>query len=131
MGRQDDWASHNIEHELSAQYGVTHGAGLAVIFPAWMKYVMHTNIQRFVQFAARIWGVDYTAGEDEAAALEGIRRHELFYESIGMPTRLPGLGITDNRYEIMAEKAMRFGSLGGFKRLSKEDVIAIYQLAEK
>ncbi len=130
-GRQDDWASHNIEHELSAQYGVTHGAGLAVVFPAWMKYVMHTNIQRFVQFAVRIWGVDYTAGEDAAIALEGIRCQELFYESIGMPTRLSGLNITDNRYEIMAEKAMRFGSLGGFKKLSKEDVIAIYRLAEK
>ena len=130
-GREEDWASHNIEHELSAQYGVTHGAGLAVIFPAWMKYVLSTNIQRFVQFATRIWDVEYTAGEEEAAALEGIRRHEIFYESIGMPTRLPGLGISDNRYEIMADKAMRFGSLGGLKKLTKKDVIAIYRLAEE
>ncbi len=130
-GRLDDWASHNIEHELSAQYGVTHGAGLAVIFPAWMKYVMKTNIQRFVQFAVRIWNIDYTAGEEEEVALEGIRCQEAFYESIGMPTRLHGLGITDNRYELMAKKAMRFGSLGGLQKLIKKDVIAIYTLAEK
>lgn len=128
-GRQDDWASHNIEHELSAQYDVTHGAGLAVIFPAWMKYVMKTNIQRFVQFAVRVWNVDYTAGEEEAAALEGIRRQEAFYTSIGMPIRLSDMGISDNRYEEMAKQAMRYGSLGGLKKLTIEDVVAIYRLA--
>lgn len=130
LGREDDWASHDIEHELSAQYGVTHGAGLAVIFPAWMKYVYKTNLQRFVQFAVRVWDVDYVAGREEQVALEGIRRQMAFYRSIGMPVTLEGLGISDNRYDIMAEKAMRHGSLGGLKKLSKKDVVAIYTLAE-
>ncbi|OQX30130.1 MAG: NADH-dependent alcohol dehydrogenase [Spirochaeta sp. LUC14_002_19_P3] len=130
-GRQDDWASHDIEHELSAQYGVTHGAGLAVIFPAWMKYVHKVNIPRFIQYAVRVWDVPYTAGEEEETAREGIRRLEAFYVSIGMPIRLKDLGITDKRYEIMAEKAMRFGTLGGLKKLTKADVIAIYRQAEQ
>ena len=129
LGRQDDWASHDIEHELSAQYDVAHGAGLAVVFPAWMKYVYRENVQRFVQFAVRVWNVDYTAGEEEAAALEGIRRHKAFYESIGMPTSLPALGVTDDRYEAMAGQATRNGPLGSFKKLAAEDVVAIYKLA--
>ncbi|MDF1566780.1 MAG: iron-containing alcohol dehydrogenase [Spirochaetaceae bacterium] len=131
VGREHDWASHNIEHELSAQYDVAHGAGLAVVFPAWMTYVHETNIQRFVQFAVRVWDVDYTAGEEKAAALEAILRHKEFYRSLGMPTSLKELGITDDRYDIMAEKATRNGSLGGFRKLDKNDVIAIYKLAAK
>jgi len=130
LGRHPDWASHQIEHELSAQYDVAHGAGLAVVFPAWMKYVLHENLPRFVQFAVRVWDVDYTAGEEESAALEGIRLHRSFYESIGLPTTLSALGVTDNRYALMAEKAMRDGAFGGIKKLNKEDVMAIYKLAE-
>ncbi len=130
VGREQDWSSHDIEHELSAQYGVTHGAGLAVIFPAWMKYVYKANIQRFIQYAVRVWDVDYVAGEEEAAVLEAIAKQEAFYRSIGMPTTLKELGITDNRYEKMAGKTLRHGSLGFFRKLSKEDVVAIYTLAE-
>lgn len=130
LGREDDWASHQIEHELSAQYDVAHGAGLAVVFPAWMTHVRKENLERFIQFAVRVWDVDYVAGREDETALEGIRRHKAFYESIGMPTSLSALGVTDNRYDIMADKAMRDGPFGGLKKLSKEDVIAIYTLAE-
>jgi hypothetical protein len=130
LGRQGDWASHQIEHELSAQYDVAHGAGLAVIFPAWMKHVMHENLPRFVQFAVRVWDVDYTAGKEEETVLEGIRRHVNFYRSIGLPVTLAELGIRDNRYEIMADKAMRDGEFGGLKKLNRSDVMAIYRLAE-
>ena len=129
LGRQGDWASHGIEHELSAQYDVAHGAGLAVVFPAWMKFLYKENLERFVQFAVRIWDVDYTAGEEEAVAREGIRRHEAFYRSIGMPTTLAALGVTDNRFEAMARQAVSHGPLGSFKRLSQDDVVAIYKLA--
>lgn len=130
-GRVEDWSSHMIEHELSAQYDVAHGAGLAVVFPAWMKYVLHENIERFVQFAVRVWNVSFTAGDQELTALEGIRRLEEFFASIGMPIRLEELGITDNRYEEMAEQAARYGSVGQFKTLYKEDIIEIFKLAEE
>lgn len=129
LGREHDWASHQIQHELSAQYDVAHGAGLAVVFPAWMTHVRKENLSRFVQFALRVWNVDYVAGREDEIALEGIRRHRAFYESIGMPTNLAALGVNDNRYGIMADKAMRDGSFGGLKKLNKEDVIAIYTLA--
>ena len=129
LGRRGDWASHGIEHELSAQYDVAHGAGLAVVFPAWMKYVYKEDLARFVQFAVRVWDVDYTAGEEEKAALEGVRRHKAFYDSIGMPTTLTALGVTDDRYETMAREALRKGPLGSFKRLSHDDIVAIYRLA--
>lgn len=130
LGREDDWASHQIEHELSAQYDVAHGAGLAVVFPAWMKYVRNEDISRFVQFALRVWDVEYVAGKDDEVAMVGIRRHKAFYDSIGMPTSLSALGVTDNRYDKMAEKTVRNGPFGGMMKLTKEDVIAIYTLAE-
>ena len=130
LGRMGDWASHRIEHELSAQYDVAHGAGLAVIFPAWMKYVLKENLAKAVQFALRVWNVEYVAGKDEQIALEGIKRHKAFYDSIGMPTNLKALKVNDNRYDVMAEKALRSGPLGEVKKLEKKDVVGIYTLAE-
>jgi alcohol dehydrogenase YqhD (iron-dependent ADH family) len=129
-GRIADWASHRIEHELSAQYDVTHGAGLAVIFPAWMRHVYSRAPERFVQFATRVWDVEYRAGEQERVIREGIARLTTFFRRIGMPTTLAELGITDRRYEKMAEQAVHFGPLGNFK-LTAEDVVKIYELAEK
>jgi alcohol dehydrogenase YqhD (iron-dependent ADH family) len=71
-GRAGDWASHDIEHELSAIYDIAHGAGLAIIFPAWMSYVYKQDISRFAQFAARVWDVEYNAFNPEETALKGI-----------------------------------------------------------
>ena len=73
-GRIGDWGSHNIEHELSAQYDIAHGAGLAIIFPAWMKYTYKTDVDRFHQFAVRVMGVDFGYDEKEKAILEAIFR---------------------------------------------------------
>lgn len=128
-GRIEDWSSHGIEHELSAFYDAAHGAGLAVIFPAWMKHVYKQNIQRFVQFAVRVWGVPYTANDEERIVLEGIRRMEQFFISIGLPVTLKGLGITDRNYRRMAEKAS-LSAPGVFCPLTVEDIERIYELAE-
>ncbi|MBE3089436.1 MAG: iron-containing alcohol dehydrogenase, partial [Actinobacteria bacterium] len=92
-GRIEDWGSHKIGHELSAVYGVTHGATLSVIFPAWMKYVYKQNIGRFKQFAFRVWGVDPCFGDDESIALEGIKKLRDFFKEIGLPTTLKELNI--------------------------------------
>lgn len=128
-GRVEDWASHRIEHELSGIYDVTHGAGLAVVFPAWMKYVYKVNINRFVQFANRVWDVEIDLENPEATALEGIRRIEEFFKSIGLPTTLKDLGIPDDRFEEMAEKCTILGHVGGLKKIYKEDVLRILELA--
>ena len=128
-GKQEDWASHGIEHELSAQYDIAHGAGLAIVFPAWMKYVYRENINRFVQFAVRVFQVDMDFSSPEAIALEGISRLEQFFEELGLDTRLSQAGITDEHFECMAARACAGKTVGSFKKLGKPDVIEIYKQA--
>lgn len=128
-GRQGDWASHDIEHELSAVYDVAHGAGLAVIFPAWMKYVYKHDVDRFAQFAVRVFGVDHSFFTPERTALEGIARLTSLFTSMGLPITLEGLGITENRYEEMATKCTAYGPVGNFVPLDKDGVEAIFRLA--
>ena len=129
-GRVEDWASHNIEHELSALYDVTHGAGLAVVFPAWMEYVHEEDYDRFVQFATRVWNVEYNADDRDAMIHEGIRKLRDFFSLIGLPVTLGELGVDDTHFESMAAKATRNGPLGNFKRLTAADVVEIYRLAQ-
>lgn len=128
-GRVEDWASHAIEHELSGIYDVAHGAGLAVIFPAWMKYVYRENLDRFTQFAVRVWGVEYDFENPERTALAGIERLKSFFSSIGLPVSLKGLEIGEDRLEEMAEKCTENGPISSFKKLNKADVLEIYKLA--
>ena len=129
-GREQDWASHGVEHELSAIYDVAHGAGLAVVFPAWMKYVYRHNIPRFVQFAVRVWNVENDFHDPEKTALEGIERTREFFGSIGLPVTLQQLGVADDRFEEMADKctAEDTKTQGGLVKLHKQDIIEIYKL---
>lgn len=129
-GRVGDWASHMIEHELSAIYDIAHGEGLAIIFPAWMKYVYKNNIERFAQFGQRIWGVDFHPYDLEGMALEGIKRFEDFLKRIGLKTRLSEISISDDRFKEMAKKCTENGPVGSFVKLGKEDVLNIYNLAK-
>ncbi|MBU4293049.1 MAG: iron-containing alcohol dehydrogenase [Actinobacteria bacterium] len=129
-GRVTDWASHMIEHELSAIYDIAHGEGLAIIFPAWMKYVYKNNIERFAQFGQRIWGVDFHPYDLEGMALEGIKRFEDFLKRIGLKTRLSEISISDDRFKEMAKKCTENGPVGSFVKLGKEDVLNIYNLAK-
>jgi alcohol dehydrogenase YqhD (iron-dependent ADH family) len=128
-GRIGDWASHDIEHELSGIYDIAHGAGLSVIFPAWMKYVYKTDIKRFAQFASRVWGVDSYLNEEEFMALEGIRMLENFYKDINLPVRLSQVKINSERLEEMAAKCADRGPVGKFVSLESKDILEIYKLA--
>jgi len=129
-GRIGDWGSHFVQQELSGLYDVTHGAGLAVIIPAWMRYVYKHDMKRFSQFARRVMDVDYAFGDEEECILEAIRRLEDFFASLGMPTRMGHLGITDERFREMAEKAVMYKpTIGNFVKLAAEDVYNIYMLA--
>lgn len=135
VGRQQDWACHAMEHELSALYDVPHGAGLAVLTPAWMKYVYKENINMFVQFSIKIMGVDGSLRTPENLVLEGIERLSEFYKKIGLPATLTELGIEESNFEIMAKKATRkaYGKenpIGGIKKLYWQDVLEIYKLAK-
>jgi hypothetical protein len=128
-GRIADWGSHDIEHELSAIYDIAHGAGLSIIFPAWMKYVYRHGIKRFTQFASRVWGVDSYFDEEEYMALEGIRLLESFYRDLGLPTRLNEVKINSERFEEMANKCTDRGPVSNFVKLNSKDIVQIYKLA--
>lgn len=134
-GLLGDWATHQIEHELSALFDVTHGAGLAVVWPSWARYVMKENIQRFVQFAVEVWDVpnDYT--DPEATALRGIEETEKFFHSIGMPItigELIGRKVTEEEIREMARKCTINHTIthGHFKVLKAEDIEQIYRMAQ-
>ncbi|MBE5801292.1 MAG: iron-containing alcohol dehydrogenase [Clostridiales bacterium] len=131
-GRIGDWASHKLEHELSALYDIAHGAGLAVVFPAWMKFVLpRGGAKKLAQFAIRVFDVPETFGTEGAIAAEGIRRLETFYRSLGLVTTLHEMDIDQSRIPEMAERAVRMmgGKLGGFVPLDEAMAQEIYRLA--
>jgi len=131
VGRAQDWNSHRLEHELSALYDVAHGAGLAVIMPAWMKHVMAHDVNRFAQFAVRVWGCDMDFAHPERTAAEGIRRFRAFLTSIGMPATFAELGAREEDIPGMVEHLFTAEKepLPGFMQLTRKDVEAIYRLA--
>jgi len=134
MGVQEDWATHQLEHELSGMFDVTHGAGLAAVWPSWARYVMHENLSRFVRFAVNVMDVpnDYT--DPEGTALKGIEAMERFYHAIGMPVNireLIGRDITDEEIKEMVRKCSQDGTRcpGGLKVLREDDMESIYKMA--
>ena len=132
LGRKGDWATHQMEHELSGYYDVAHGAGLAAVWASWARYAYKADVARFARFARVIWGV--SEADPEAAALEGIRKTEAYFVSIGMPvniTDLVGKEVPDDIIEEMAEKCTYFGrrKIGGLVVLDKPEIIEIYKAA--
>ncbi len=132
VGRVQDWASHDIEHELSAVYDCAHGAGLAVVFPAWMTYNMERGINRFAQLAVRVWGCQMDFAHPENTAKAGIKAFRQYLKSIGMPSNFSELGAKEEDIEKMAHTAshgdVRQGTLGNFVKLNEQDIINIYRL---
>ena len=129
VGRQQDWGTHDIEHELSAKYDCAHGAGLAVISPAWMKFVYKQDINRFAQFAVRVWGCDMNFANPEITAKEGINRFENFLKSIGMPITFSELGAKEEDIKEMVEKLCKRESVGNFVKIGAKEAEAIFRLA--
>ena len=131
-GRVQDWASHRIALELSGIYDITHGASLAIVMPNWMKYVYKHDIDRFVQYAIRVWDVDYSYFDKEQIALEGIRRTQSFFKDMGMPITLSEADIENDRFEEMADKATFSDTIpvGNFVKIDKAKMIDIYKLCE-
>jgi alcohol dehydrogenase YqhD (iron-dependent ADH family) len=128
-GRIGDWASHALDHELSALFEIAHGAGLAIIFPAWLRYNIKENTPRLARFAAKVWGVDGAFYDFEQAALEGVIRMENFFKSIGMPIRFADANIDPAHIPEMAKRVVHFGPVGNYRKLDEKDAEAIYRLA--
>lgn len=127
-GRVEDWVSHFMEHEISAVYGVTHGAGLATVFPAWLTYMAENKVWRVAQFARRVFEVEEV--DDRIAAEEGISRLKEFYCSIGMPVTMSDLGISAPDIDLLTARLHRNkgDEIGGYYRLRAEDTRKIYGL---
>jgi len=125
VGVNGDWATHHIEHAVSAVHDIPHAGGLAILFPNWMKHTLHERLDRYTQLAIRVWGVDPTGKTEEAVALEGIERLQYFWNSLGAPSKLSDYEINKDTIELIADKAMNKGEFGNFKKLTKEDVRTI------
>ena len=133
-GVSDDWATHQLEHELSGMFDVTHGAGLAAVWPSWARYVMQENVSRFVRFAVNVMDVPNDFTDPVGTALKGIETMERFYHAIGMPINIKeliGRDITDEEIKEMTRKCSRDyqRTCGCLKVLKAEDMQAIYQMA--
>ena len=132
IGREQDWASHQIEHELSAFYDCAHGAGLAVILPAWMEYVLPHDPVRLAQFAVRVFGCEMNFADPEATARQGIEKLCLFFHSLGMPITFDELGAKAKDIpDMVAHRAEKPGGFpfGGFVKIQPADMEAILRLA--
>lgn len=129
VGREQDWASHDIEHELSSFYDCAHGAGLAVISPAWMKYVYKHDVMRFAQFAVRVWKCDMNFENPESTALEGIAKWKNFLKSIGMPLSFAEIGAKEEDIPMMVAHLSKRDKIGGFIEIHEKEAEDIFRLA--
>ena len=129
-GRIQDWSSHKLEHELSALYDCSHGAGLAVIQPAWMEYIMPRCVMRFARYAVRVWGCKMDFEHPEVTAREGIDRTRRFFASIGMPVNFQQLGAREEDIpHFVRTLGIGDGEIGGIVKLNAADVENIYRIA--
>lgn len=131
LGREPDWASHRIEHELSGQYGVVHGEGMAIIFPAWMTYVSQFYPDIFIQYGVRVFDIDpfaYTESEIIHLSIEKTRE---FFTKMGMKSYLKELSIDTTHFEEMAQRATKNDSqtIGHLKPLTSNDIVNILTIA--
>lgn len=127
-GRTEDWVSHAMEHEISAAYDVTHGAGLAVVFPAWLTYMAEHSPSKPAQFARMVFGVENH--DDRSAAYEGIEALKAFYSSIGLPVSFAQLGVANPDIPLLVKKLHenKGAEIGGYFRLTEADTFEIYKL---
>ena len=132
-GRVGDWSSHMIEHELSGINDVAHGAGLAIIFPAWMRYVYKQDVSRFAQFAVRVWNREMDYFNPEKTALAGISATKEFFRAVGLPVSLSEIGITPDHYDRIAGNCRRNNgsALGSFRELAGADIVNILKIAQE
>ena len=128
-GRIADWGSHRIEHELSAQYNITHGEGMAIVFVAWTKYIAQIKPWRPALLASRVYGKDPHDFDEKERALLLSEELERFFKSLGLKTRLSELGITDKDFETMAARATAGGNVGHYVPLDAQKIIDILKIA--
>ena len=127
-GKGGAWTCHPIEHELSAFYDITHGVGLAIVTPRWMRYILsEQTVEKFAEYARNVWGI--TESDAYRCANMGIDATEEFFRECGIPMTLTELGIDASKFDVMAEDAVKFGGLAqAYVALDKEDVVEILRM---
>lgn len=128
-GKLTDWATHMLEHELSAYYDLNHGIGLAILFPNWMKHVMDdSKLWKYREYAVNVWDLPSDMSDLELAEAS-IQKTGEFFKALNLPTTLTEVGIDDKYFEVMADNLVKRGKLGSFKMLDKNDIISIYKMS--
>ncbi|UAY69688.1 iron-containing alcohol dehydrogenase [Bacillus paralicheniformis] len=128
MGYFGDWASHTMEHAVSAVYDIPHAGGLAILFPNWMRYTLDTNVSRFKALMLNMFDIDTEGKTDKDIALEGIDKLSAFWTSLGAPSRFADYGIGEEKLDLIANiaaKEIEHGGFANFQKLNKDDVLAI------
>ena len=130
-GKRKAWSCHPMEHELSAIYDITHGLGLAILTPRWMEYCLdETTVDKYVQYGVNVFGIDASL-DKMTIAKESIRRTaEFLFDTLGLQRTFTEVGIKREDFEIMAKKACRYGDIKGFKTLTPDDVVRIFEMCE-
>ncbi len=128
-GKKKAWSCHPMEHELSAVYDITHGLGLAILTPRWMEYCLdESNVDRYVTFGVNVFGIDSSL-EPMAIAREAIKRlSDFFFNTLGLQSTFTEVGIKREDFALMAKKACRYGDIKGFKTLTEQDVVNIFEM---
>lgn len=127
FGKTGEWSVHGMEHELSAFYDITHGVGLAILTPHWMRYVLNDNtLNKFVEYGINVWDIDKSLDKKEIANF-AIDKTAEFFKKMGIPTTLREVGINEEKLEVMAQQAVRFGMEDCFVPLTAEDVLNIFK----
>lgn len=121
LGKEQDWNSHQIEHALSGIYDIAHGAGLAIVFPNWMKYVYKNSINKFKKYAVNIWNVDTKNKTEEEIALEGINKTKEYFSRVGAPVTLSEVNIPESDIDKIVETVILTGE-GSYLKIDKEDI---------
>lgn len=128
MGYFGDWASHTMEHAVSAVYDIPHAGGLAILFPNWIRYTIDQNVGRFKALMLNMFDIETEGKTDKEIVLEGIDKLSAFWTSLGAPSRLADYDIGEEKLELIAEiaaKEMEYVGFGNFRKLNKDDVLAI------
>ena len=128
-GRSADWGSHRIEHELSAQYNITHGEGMAIVFTAWTKYIADIKPWRLALLASRVYGKDPYDYSEKERALFLSDELEKFFKKLGIKTHLSELGIDDKDFKVMAQRATKGGNVGHYVPLDSQKIVEILKIA--
>ncbi len=125
-GKETDWASHGIEHELSALYDISHGAGLAIIIPKWLNHVLgEETVSKIASYGVNVWSLSESNDRFEIAR-KAIDKTSEFFKSLGMPSSLKEAGIPADSFKYMASSAIKhYKQVGSFKRLNKRDIVDI------